>query len=156
MTYKPDSNMTFREKIYLFEILRGLGITIRHFLANLFHPSKILTVEYPEQKKEISPRYRGQHRLMRREDGSTRCVACMLCATACPADCITIVAGESDDPKIEKFPVVYEINELRCVFCGLCVEACPCDAIRMDTGIYDMANYTRESLIFNKDYLSQF
>jgi NADH-quinone oxidoreductase subunit I len=156
MDYKTGQGMTFREKAYLFEIIKGLVITFKHLISNLRHPSRILTVEYPEQKKEISERYRGQHRLMRREDGSPRCVACMLCSTACPADCITIVAGEHPDPAIEKYPIAYEIDELRCVFCGMCVEACPCDAIRMDTGIYDMANYTRESLIYRKEFLLKF
>lgn len=156
MDYRKREGMNFKESLYLLEILRGLIITGRHLFRNLFIRNSILTVEYPEQKKEVLPTYRGQHRLMRREDGSVRCVACMLCSTACPADCITIVAGEHEDPTIEKFPISYEIDELRCVFCGLCVEACPCDAVRMDTCIYDMANYTRESLIYKKDFLSQF
>ncbi|MFC1852650.1 NuoI/complex I 23 kDa subunit family protein, partial [candidate division CSSED10-310 bacterium] len=153
MDFRTGEGMKFKEKVYLIEILRGLTITVRHLLSNLFRPSKILTVEYPEQKKVVTETYRGQHRLTQRQDGSPRCVACMLCATACPAYCITIVAAEHEDPAIEKYPVVYEIDELRCVFCGLCVEACPCDAIRMDTGIYDMANNSRESLIYRIEFL---
>lgn len=153
MNYRTGQGMNFKEKVYLFEILRGLVITLRHFVKNFVGTTKILTVEYPEQKKTVTAGYRGQHRLTRREDGSPRCVACMLCSTNCPADCITIVAAEHDDLTIEKYPLSYEIDELRCVFCGLCVEACPCDAIRMDTGIYDMANYSREILHYKKDLL---
>jgi NADH-quinone oxidoreductase subunit I len=110
---------------------------------------KIRTFEYPEQVKPIPDGYRAEHRLMKRADGTVRCTACMLCATACPADCIEIVAADNPDPKIEKQPVTYTINLLRCVFCGLCVEACPCDAVRMDTKKIDMAGYTREEFILD-------
>jgi NADH-quinone oxidoreductase subunit I len=94
----------------------------------------IETVQYPEEKVVYPERFRGLHRLMLRDDGAVRCVACMCCPTVCPAHCITIVPEESDSKSIEKRPAVFEIDELRCVVCGLCVEACPCDAIRMDTG----------------------
>jgi len=152
---------------------KGLGITLKHFAKNLFLPLKKLssrnapgapfeekfkndieTVQYPEEKVVYPERYRGLHRLMLRDDGSTRCVACMCCPTVCPAHCITIIPEESTDTSIEKRPAVFEIDELRCVVCGLCVEACPCDAIRMDTGMHakpveDRANAieTRESML---------
>jgi len=132
---------------------KGLGITIKHFARNLFlplrklaarsragapdqvgHGNEIETVQYPEEKVTYPERFRGLHRLMLREDGAVRCVACMCCPTVCPAHCITIIPEESENPGIEKRPAVFEIDELRCVVCGLCVEACPCDAIRMDTG----------------------
>jgi NADH-quinone oxidoreductase subunit I len=89
-------------------------------------------VKYPE-------RFRGLHRLLHRDDGAVRCVACMCCPTVCPAHCITIIPAETDNKGIEKKPAVFEIDELRCVVCGLCVEACPCDAIRMDTGMHATA-----------------
>ncbi|MBI2066796.1 MAG: NADH-quinone oxidoreductase subunit I [Deltaproteobacteria bacterium] len=145
--------MTFWERSYLFPIVTGLWTTLKHLLKNLLRIEKIATYEYPEQPKPIPDGYRAEHRLMKRPDESVRCTACMLCATACPADCIEIVAAENPDPKIEKYPVVYNINLLRCVFCGLCVEACPCDAVRMDTKKVDMAGYSREEFILDIDYL---
>ncbi len=123
------------EQLYLPELVRGVGITLKHFFVNTFGSKEIVTVRYPEEKREYPPRFRGVHRLMKREDGSVRCVACMMCSTICPAQCIYIVAGErGDGTAIEKVPVSFDIDELICVVCGMCVEACPCDAIRMDTG----------------------
>jgi NADH-quinone oxidoreductase subunit I len=92
-------------------------------------------------KRVYSERFRGRHILTTREDGTTRCVACYMCSTACPAECITIEAGE-DERTREKFPVRYEIDLLRCIFCGYCVDACPEDAIYM-TRDYEMAIDTR-------------
>jgi NADH-quinone oxidoreductase subunit I len=132
---------------------KGFSITLKHFARNLFLPlrkldsrrkagappdekwkNEIETVQYPEEKVVYPDRFRGLHRLMLREDGAVRCVACMCCPTVCPAHCITIVPAEVDNKGIEKKPATFEIDELRCVVCGFCVEACPCDAIRMDTG----------------------
>ncbi len=128
---------------YLLGVLQAMGVTLRHLLWNfplnllgLRKKSGIATICYPEEKRPYPPRNRGLHRLMKRPDGQVRCVACMMCPTACPAHCISIVPEESGDPRIEKRPKTFEIDELRCVVCGLCVEACPCDAIRMDTGIH--------------------
>jgi NADH-quinone oxidoreductase subunit I len=143
----------FEDTSFLAATAKGLGITIKHFARNLLLPmrkaearskagaptevswrNEIETVQYPEEKVTYPERFRGLHRLMLREDGNVRCVACMCCPTVCPANCITIIPEESDSSAIEKRPAVFEIDELRCVACGLCVEACPCDAIRMDTG----------------------
>jgi NADH-quinone oxidoreductase subunit I len=133
--------VTFRrglwEQLYIPELIRGMSVTLRHFFNNTFGSKDIVTVRYPEEKREYPERFRGVHRLMKREDGTVRCVACMMCSTACPANCIHIVAGEREgEDGIEKYPVSFDIDELVCVVCGLCVEACPCDAIRMDTGIH--------------------
>jgi NADH-quinone oxidoreductase subunit I len=137
-TVRLDRSALGAERTFLPGILKGLGVTARHFFQNLWgnargKQSDIVTVEYPDVKPPYPPRFRGVHRLMLREDGTPRCVACMLCPTVCPAHCITIHPGERADSN-EKFPVIFEIDEFKCVVCGLCVEACPCDAIRMDTG----------------------
>ena len=118
-------------KWFLPGILRGLRLTLRRFRKNLFNKKKMQTLNYPEETYEYSDRFKGSHVLTVKKDGSLRCTACMLCATACPADCITITASEDEDPNVEKFPIQYEIDVLRCVYCGFCEEACPVDAIRM-------------------------
>lgn len=141
------------ERIYVGAVLSGMWITLRHALTNIFCQDHIMTYEYPEVKKPIPDVYRSEHRLMQRPDGSVRCTACMLCATACPAQCIEIVAEEHPDPEVEKRPAAYNINSLRCVYCSLCVEACPCDAIRMDTQKTENAGYTREHFVLDKEYL---
>ncbi len=146
--------MTFPEKSYLVEAIQGLAVTIGHFLRNLKNPGmEVPTIQYPDEERPLPSRFRGVHRLTKRENGDPRCVACMLCETACPADCIHIEEGEHPDPSIEKWPDSFQIDLLRCVFCGLCVEACPEDAIRMDTGIYEMAGESREEFILDKQEL---
>lgn len=125
--------MNWIERLYVFEALRGLYTTLKHALRGFFRYETLPTVPYPDTKPEIDHAYRARHRLMLRPDGTPRCVACGMCAAACPAHCIFIEASETDDPRIEKAPVRFEIDHLVCVFCGLCVEACPVDAIRMDT-----------------------
>ena len=145
--------LNFWQRLYLPEILRGMAVTTRHFFANLLGQRYTVTQQYPEQPTHVSERYRGRHRLMRKEDGSPRCTSCMLCATSCPALCIHIVAGEHEDPTVEKFPASFMIDGLRCVFCGLCVEACPCDAIRMDTGVFALAAYDRKDFLYPRNLL---
>jgi NADH-quinone oxidoreductase subunit I len=141
--YRPG----LAERLYL-PLLSGMMVTLKHFFRNLFKGPKY-TISYPEERREYSHRYRGHHILPTRPDGSVRCVACFLCATACPAECIHIEAGEHPDENIEKYPVVYEIDMLRCVFCGYCVDACPEEAIIMSNN-YDMAYFTREQSIVGK------
>jgi NADH-quinone oxidoreductase subunit I len=148
-----DRTQSYRDAGYLWEILRGLGITMKHLVRNLRHTDEMPTMQYPEEKRVYSERFRGRHRLMQREDGSVRCVACQMCSTVCPADCIEIEAAEHPDPSIEKYPESFTIDLLRCVYCGLCEEACPCDAIRMDTGIYEIAADSREKFVVDKDFL---
>jgi NADH-quinone oxidoreductase subunit I len=144
---------SFAERIYLPAIIDGLKVTTRHFVRNLFGRKDTVTIAYPDVKIPYAPRWRGQHRLLQREDGEPRCVACFMCSTACPANCIHIVAGEHDDKGREKFPVRFEIDELRCIYCGMCEEACPCDAIRMDTGLHAAPVYDRERAFVNKEKL---
>lgn len=141
---------TLRDQIYLVEILRGLGLTLKHLFINLFGRRATPTIQYPEQLTKYPARFRGLHRLMKRPDGAVRCVACMMCSTACPSRCIHIEAGETGDPSVEKFPIVFQIDELLCVVCGLCVEACPCDAIRMDTGVHMHPVLSREAAVLSK------
>jgi NADH-quinone oxidoreductase subunit I len=141
--YRPS----LAERLYL-PLLGGLLVTAKHFFRNLFHGPEY-TIEYPEERRSYSHRFRGHHILTTRPDGSVRCVACYLCAQACPADCIHIEAGEHPDVNIEKYPLVYEIDMLRCVFCGYCVDACPEEAIIMSNN-YDMAYFTREQSIVGK------
>jgi NADH-quinone oxidoreductase subunit I len=108
----------------------GLGITFNRMVDNV--TGKVSpTISYPEERRSYSERYRGAHILTAREDGTPRCVACYMCATACPADCIYIEPAEHPDPLIEKYPSRFEIDMLRCVFCGFCVDACPEEAIIM-------------------------
>ncbi len=143
---------TFLERLYLVEIIKGLAITLRHTLHNLFKQD-FRTVEYPDVRKPMPERYKGAHRLTTRPDGKLKCVACMCCAQVCPAKCITIEAGEDADDPIEKYPVEFQIDMLRCIYCGYCVEACPKDAIRMDTGIYEINAFTRQDMIHDKAYM---
>ncbi|MBI3070613.1 MAG: NADH-quinone oxidoreductase subunit I [Deltaproteobacteria bacterium] len=142
--------MTALESSYLTETLKGLSITLRHFLENTLTRKNTVTLNYPEEKKPYPERFRGLHRLMKRDDGQVRCVACMCCATVCPAHCIKIEAGEHDDHRIEKFPIEFSIDWLRCVYCGLCVDACPCDAIRMDTGEHPKPQIDRNGFLTTK------
>jgi len=149
----PAPRMRWHERIYLVEVLRGMGVTIRHMVRNIFHQSEMPTVPWPEQPKPLPIRLKGRHRLTLREDGAPKCVACFMCQTACPARCINIVAEESPEKTIEKRPSVFDIDMLRCVFCGFCVEACPEDAIRMDTGEIAIVSDRREDFIFRMDFL---
>jgi NADH-quinone oxidoreductase subunit I len=151
---------TFAEQAFIPEIVKGLGITMRHFFKNTFgkrENSDIVTISYPEERRVYPERFRGVHRLTHRADASPRCVACLCCSTACPAQCIHIEAAEYEpgDPRYgyERYPKVFVIDELRCIFCGYCVEACPCDAIRMDTGMHVPASTRREHFIFDKEML---
>jgi NADH-quinone oxidoreductase subunit I len=151
---------SLKQQMYLPAIAEGMGVTFRHFMknwtGNLFgkrEKTDIVTVQYPEEKAHYPERFRGLHRLMLRDDGQVRCVACMMCPTVCPAHCITIVPEETADGRIEKRPRIFEIDELRCVVCGLCAEACPCDAIRMDTGVHAKPAYRRVDAILDKDEL---
>lgn len=146
-----QKKMTFWERLYLPAILSGISITIKHLFK------KSATVRYPETKREISEVWRGQHVLKRDEKGAERCTACGLCAVACPAEAITMVAaerkkGEENLYREEKYASTYEINMLRCIFCGLCEEACPKEAIFLTDRIVS-TDYARDEFIYGKDKL---
>ena len=148
---KERAPFTFAERLYLVAILKGMWITLRHVIHNIFRQD-FRTIEYPDVRKPMPERYKGAHRLTTRTDGEPKCVACMCCEQICPARCITIEAEETDHP-IEKRPLEFQIDMLRCIYCGFCVEACPKDAIRMDTGIYEINSFTRQDMIHNKGYM---
>ena len=144
----------WRQRLYLIEVVRGMLVTLRHLLRNVFNQQGMPTSRFPEVPRDLPGGFRGRHRLTKKDDGTPRCVACMMCPTACPADCIHIEAVESPDPSVEKIPVRFEIDLMRCIFCGFCVEACPKDAIRMDTGrFFDLAGTRREDFVLTMDRL---
>ncbi|CAM3495403.1 NuoI/complex I 23 kDa subunit family protein [Flavobacterium saliperosum] len=148
-----NKKMTFWESLYLVAIVKGLLITIRHLFT------RKVTIKYPEQTRELSPVYRGQHMLKRDDQGRENCTACGLCAVACPAEAITMKAaerkpGEEHLYREEKYAEIYEINMLRCIFCGLCEEACPKDAIYLTESKVMVASASkREDFIYGKDKL---
>jgi NADH-quinone oxidoreductase subunit I len=132
-------------------ILVGMGITLKNMLRTLFGRAAS-TIQFPEQKRNVSGRYRGIHILTQRQDGTPKCVACYMCATVCPAECIYIEAGERPESRIEKYPTRFEIDLLRCVYCGFCVDACPEEAIIMSRE-NDLVGTTRAELIIDRDRL---
>ncbi len=147
---------TLGERIYLGSIVKGLAVTMRHFLRNFFGQKDVATIQYPEERREYSERMRGRHILTTKDDGSLRCVACYMCETVCPADCITITAEEDPEATVEweKRPLSFEIDLLRCVFCGYCVDACPKEAIIMSRK-HEMSFTTREEAVVGIDELKQ-
>lgn len=143
--------MTLIERMYLPAIFGGMLITLSHFFK------RKPTIKYPEQKRQFSGVFRGQHVLKRDENGAERCTACGLCAVACPAEAITMTAaerkpGEENLYREEKYASKYEINMLRCIFCGDCEEACPKEAIFLTDRQVDVYG-KRKSFVYGKDIL---
>jgi NADH-quinone oxidoreductase subunit I len=149
VTWIEEPQIGFWEATFLPAIMKGLKTTLGHVTD--YRP---VTQQYPEQKPILPQHYRGVHRLNRDEQGRVKCVACMLCATACPANCIAIEAAAAppDWPDRDKYPSEFVLDELRCIYCGMCEEACPVDAIEL-THIYDMTSETRAAMVFNKEAL---
>ena len=148
ITWIKEPRMGLAGRSYLLLFVQGLTTTLRH----LFRRKK--TVQSPEGRHEIPDPliYRGVHRLNRDEQGRVKCVACFLCATACPAHCIDIVAAESPWPDREKYPQCFTLDELRCIYCGMCEQACPVNAIEL-TSLFDLSGKSREEMIFDKEKL---
>ena len=128
----------------------GFAVTFRQLFK------KPVTQQYPEYKRPVYPRFRGRHRLHLHENGLEKCVGCSLCAAACPADCIRVVAEENTaENRVspgERYARIYEINMSRCIFCGYCELACPFDAITLGNE-FEMAEYSRDDMIYTKDML---
>ena len=144
----PVINVTAQagsEPSAMWRTLLAFGVTIRHLLLSLFKNDSPI-IEYPEKSRPYSDRFRGTHILTVRDDGSMKCVACYMCATACPAECIYIEAGEHPNPEIEKFPIQFDIDMLRCIYCGFCVDACPEEAIIMSREHHRTAGNRNETL----------
>ncbi|MDA8138195.1 MAG: NADH-quinone oxidoreductase subunit NuoI [Desulfobacteraceae bacterium] len=128
----------------MFSILRTIGEVLRHTLA----PRE--TIQYPEEKPYLAPRFRGRIILARDPDGRERCVACYLCSAACPVDCIALQAAQGEDGR--RYPAFFRINFSRCILCGFCEEACPTLAIQL-TPDYEMCEYDRSKLVYEKEDL---
>lgn len=129
----------------MLSILKSLWVVFRHAF------SRRVTVQYPEEKPYLTPRYRGRIVLSRDPDGEERCVACYLCAVVCPVDCISLQATEDEHGR--RYPEFFRINFSRCIFCGFCEDACPTYAIQL-TPDFEMSEYDRQNMVYEKEHLT--
>jgi NADH-quinone oxidoreductase subunit I len=150
---------TVSQKLYLIAIAKGMLINLKRFFRGLFLQEN-WTIQYPEQRREYSQRFRGAHFISVDKNKTENCTACFLCETVCPAECIHIIAEEREDDTNtygvwkEKKPASFDIDILRCCFCGFCEEACPKDAIKLSRD-YEMAVSTRDEAIFDLNHLKR-
>ena len=154
---KRQEKIGWRERLYVPMIIKGLFVTGGHFFRNLrgFVTGKNRTdfvVQYPEERVDYPSAFRGMPVLVALDDGLPKCVACGLCEFACPTDCISIVPGELEGARIERYPEAFDIDMSRCMYCGLCEEACPEEAIVMSREV-EISTYDRQSMIFEKENL---
>ena len=140
---RPEAGRTS----YMRATLKGMSLTLKH----LVRPRSV-TLEYPEEQPDLHARWRGTHRMEVHADGRPKCVACGLCPTVCPANCIRLVGGEDDQGN--RYPIVYEIDEFRCIFCGMCQEVCPVEAIHVGQH-FENAEYTRDRFVYDLDRLME-
>jgi len=157
ITVKRHEKLGLLERLYLPMIVQGLFVTSLHFFRNLRgfvtgHNRTDFVVQYPEEIVDHPDAFRGMPVLVQLDNGQPRCVACGLCEFACPTDCISIVPGEIEGARIERYPEAFDIDMSRCMFCGLCEEACPEEAIVMSREV-ELAAYDRGSLHFEKEQL---
>jgi NADH-quinone oxidoreductase subunit I len=152
ITWIPEPKLGMTGRLFLPLFAQGLTTTFKHLKKSL--SGGTVTTSYPDQEPTLAAPliYRGVHRLNKDHEGRVKCVACFLCATACPAHCIDIIAAESPWPDREKYPESFAIDELRCIYCGMCEEACPVDAIEL-TSLYNLTGRSREEMIFDKEKL---
>lgn len=136
--------INYFKSLFLFELLKGMKLTGRYLFARKF------TVQYPEERAPMSPRFRGLHAQRRYANGEERCIACKLCEAVCPACAITIEAEPREDG--QRRTTKYEIDLFKCIFCGFCEESCPVDAI-VETRVYEYHFESREGSVITKEEL---
>jgi NADH-quinone oxidoreductase subunit I len=153
---KRREKLGWFERSYLPAVGKGLATTSRVFFRNLWGflrgRSTAFVVQYPEERVDYPDAFRGMPVLVQLENGQPKCVACGLCEFACPTDCISIIPGELQGARIERYPEAFDIDMSRCMFCGLCEEACPEEAIVMSREV-EIATYDRPSMVFEKEQL---